>query len=52
MTESDVFVEPFWADMLRLIQVYWATGRGEGLDQLEAELSDPLFRTYLEGGGR
>ncbi|MBY5754245.1 thymidylate synthase [Rhizobium leguminosarum] len=50
---ADFAREPYWADIIRLLQVFWATKRQdapgfEGLDELKAEFHDGVYRTYLE----
>jgi len=47
---ADALAGPgYWADFVRLFKVFWATGRGEQLDDLKGAFVDPIFRTYLEG---
>jgi len=46
---GDLFEEAYWADIVRLLQVFWASGRPTRLDELKAELSGQMYRTYLEG---
>jgi thymidylate synthase len=46
---ADVFADPYWADILRLLQVYHATGQPALLDKLAAEFEHDIYRTYLEG---
>jgi thymidylate synthase len=41
--------EPYWADIIRLLQVFWASGNEERLDVLKAQFVNPLYRSYLEG---
>jgi thymidylate synthase len=48
VTASEMFTADYWADIVRLIQVFWATGCNERLDKLNAELN-PIYRPYLEG---
>jgi len=45
----DVFEQPYWADIVRLLQVFWASGQPEKLDALKAEFSSATYREYLEG---
>jgi thymidylate synthase len=50
---ADFVKEPYWADIIRLLQVFWATNRRdapgfEGLDELNAEFHDEVYRTYLQ----
>lgn len=48
------FDDPYWADITRLLQVFWARewagpGYGERLDALRQEVSSPAYRTYIDG---
>lgn len=50
---ADFAREPYWADIIRLLQVFWATKRRDapgfkGLEQLKSEFHDDVYRTYLE----
>ncbi|BCH25406.1 hypothetical protein MesoLjLb_51910 [Mesorhizobium sp. L-8-3] len=50
---ADFTSEPYWADIIRLLQVFWATKRQdapgfEDLDELKAEFYDEVYRTYLK----
>ncbi len=40
--------DPYWADIIRLIQVFWASGQNERLNELKAEFVHPIYRSYLE----
>jgi thymidylate synthase len=40
--------EPYWADIVRLIQVFWGSGQEDRLDELKAEFSDPMYHIFLE----
>lgn len=46
---SEVVADPYWADIIRLLQVFWASGQSERLDQLKGEFAHPIYRSYLEG---
>lgn len=46
---EDVAGPGYWADFVRLVQVFWASRRREPLDGLKGEFSDPMYRVYLEG---
>ena len=46
---SETFGEPYWADVVRLLQVFDATGDKERLLVLKSEFSSPIYRSYLEG---
>jgi thymidylate synthase len=45
---SKVMSESYWADIVRLLQVFWAAEAGR-LDELKAEFASPIYRSYLEG---
>ncbi|MFT0892975.1 thymidylate synthase [Pseudochelatococcus sp. G4_1912] len=38
----------YWADLLRLVQVFWASGNDELLNKLKPEFKNKDYRTYLE----
>ena len=51
--DTEVFYEPYWADIVRLIQVFWSTrsdsdSTRETLDALGREFASPVFPTYLD----
>lgn len=46
---AEQFRETYWADILRLVQVFWARGEEEELDRLKAEFDHAAYREYLEG---
>lgn len=51
---GEVFDDPYWADITRLLQVFWARewagdGYGDCLHALRSELSSPTYRTYIDG---
>lgn len=45
---AKVVAEPYWADIIRLLQVFWASGQSHRLDELKGELVHPIYRSYLE----
>jgi len=45
----DLMPDPYWADILRMMQVFWFSGDEARLDELKAELQEPGYRAYLEG---
>ncbi len=52
VTASNEFVQPYWADILRLVQVYWATRLRQTtnlktLDVLKAEFEHEFFLKFL-----
>jgi len=49
---SDLLPDPYWADIIRLIQVFWASGDEERLNELKAEFSDPMYGIFVEGRRR
>ncbi|MBY3116686.1 thymidylate synthase [Rhizobium laguerreae] len=49
---ADQFQDPYWADVLRLVQVYWATRRSKSTDmaeveRLRAEFDNEFFLNFL-----
>jgi thymidylate synthase len=46
---SDMVHDPYWADIIRLVQTFWASGCDQRLDELKAEFSNPIYKVYLEG---
>jgi thymidylate synthase len=49
ITISNFTEEPYWADIMRLVQVFWASGQNERLNQLKAEFSYQGYSTYIDG---
>jgi thymidylate synthase len=45
---TDVLKEPYWADLARLLQAFWASGIDERLDDLRSRFTSQIYRTYLE----
>lgn len=45
---SEIFEENYWADLLRLLQAFWASGMDERLDEIASQFKHPIYRTYLE----
>ena len=41
-------LDPYWGDLLRLVQVHFASDDNSRLDQIGARLCEPAYRTYLE----
>jgi thymidylate synthase len=46
---SDMVDDPYWADIIRLVQTFWASGCDQRLDELKAEFFNPIYKVYLEG---
>lgn len=46
---DDLADTDYWADFIRLVQVFWTSRRREPLDDLQKSFVDPNYRTYLEG---
>jgi thymidylate synthase len=46
---SDLFGQTYWADIVRLIEVFWARGNGDRLDELAGQFANPMYREYLAG---
>lgn len=40
---------PYWADLVRLLQIHFAQGDEARLDALRAELAHPSYRTFVDG---
>ena len=45
---SAVFGDSYWADLVRLLQAFWASGREKRLDELATQFQHPIYRIYLE----
>jgi thymidylate synthase len=41
-------LDPYWGDLLRLVQVHFASDDDSRLDNIGAKLCEPAYRTYLE----
>jgi thymidylate synthase len=45
--------DPYWADVVRLLQVFWAKERPDDqtvlLERLRAELADKVYRPFIDG---
>jgi hypothetical protein len=48
MRAEDVVGTDYWTDILRLVQVFWASGIPDRLDELKREFHSDLYRTHLE----
>jgi len=46
---EDAFPDPYWADIARLLQAFWAGSDGQRLDELISEFNSPIYKTYLDG---
>ncbi len=46
---SAVFGNAYWADLVRLLQVFDATGDPSRLNTLKAQFTSPIYQSYLEG---
>lgn len=49
-----VTADPYWADIVRLLQVFWARewaedGYNQRLEELKGELAAPAYKPYVEG---
>jgi thymidylate synthase len=49
ITISDFTSESYWADIIRLVQAFWASGQHDRLDQLKTEFSYRGYSTYIDG---
>ena len=45
---STVFSDSYWADLVRLLQAFWASGLDDRLDDLLSKFENPIYRPYLE----
>jgi thymidylate synthase len=48
ISAESFFSDQYWADVVRLLQVFWAKDNDQ-LDILAGELHSPMFRAYLDG---
>jgi thymidylate synthase len=46
---GELHLDPYWADLVRLLQIHFAQGNDGLLDQLRAELVHPSYRTFVDG---
>jgi len=46
---ADLGLHPYWADLVRLLQIRFAQGDEARLDALQAELAHPCYRTFVDG---
>jgi thymidylate synthase len=46
---GDVVGQDYWADIVRLFQVFWASGQPEVIDELMASFSNYHYKIYAEG---
>jgi thymidylate synthase len=46
---SDLFDDSYWADVVRLIEVFWAKEDRDRLDELAGEFANATYREYLTG---
>lgn len=44
----EIFGDPYWADIVRLLQADWARGISERLDELAAQFEHAIYLPYLE----
>ena len=40
--------EPYWADLIRMIQAFWLSGQKIKLDRLKAELHHPVYKQFID----
>lgn len=45
---NETINDPYWADILRLVQVFWASGQSDRLDDLKDQFHSEIYRTHLE----
>jgi thymidylate synthase len=41
-------LDPYWGDLLRLVQVHFTSDNDSRLDKIGASMCEPAYRTYLE----
>jgi thymidylate synthase len=41
-------LDPYWGDLLRMVQIHFASEDNSRLDAIGAKLCEPTYRTYLE----
>ena len=46
---SNVTPEGYWADLIRLLQVFWNSDDDQLMDQLTNDLCSPIFLPYVDG---
>ena len=44
---AEVFDDPYWADLTRLVQVFWAGGDHSRIRQLKEEIVDRVYLPYI-----
>jgi thymidylate synthase len=45
---SVVVSDPYWADLVRLLQAFWASGIDDRLNYLLSKFEQPIYRPYAE----
>jgi thymidylate synthase len=52
VTDAGSFgLDPYWADLIRMLQIHFAQGDAARLARLKAELVHPGYRTFVDGRG-
>jgi thymidylate synthase len=46
---NGVFNEAYWADLVRLLEVFDATGDVSRINALKAQFMSPIYQSYLDG---
>jgi thymidylate synthase len=49
---SDLPASPYWADLVRLLQVHWLLqngGTAERVEELRTQFGDPVYKTFVDG---
>jgi thymidylate synthase len=49
VTPQELTSDPYWADIIRLLQVFWASNDNKRLDELKGQFAHAIYRSYLEG---
>lgn len=45
---DDYILDPYWSDIIRLVQAFWASGKPERLSELKAHVKNPVYLKYLK----
>ncbi|RDI57157.1 thymidylate synthase [Microvirga subterranea] len=48
LVASDLLSDPYWADIVRLIQVHWERDEHR-LNELKGEFAHPMYRMFIDG---
>ena len=48
ISPSQLFRCNYWADIVRLLKAFWASGQPSKLNKLKPQFADPMYKIYLE----